>query len=74
MLSYSVNFKSKEYRLSYSKLSESCTIAELTNNLEPIVYKYNKKDSFVPTPTTTVPPSMVSEDTSACETKVKLPK
>ena len=33
--------KSKEFKLSYLELSESCTIAELTNNLEPIVYKYN---------------------------------
>ena len=32
----------KEFSLSYSKLSENCTIAELTNNLEPIVYKYNR--------------------------------
>ena len=37
-----VNLKSKEFKLSYSKLSESCTIAELTNNLKPIVYKYNR--------------------------------
>ena len=34
--------KSKEFSLSYSELSESCTIAELTNNLEPIVDKYNR--------------------------------
>ena len=33
--------KSNEFKLSYSELSENCTIAELTNNLEPIVYKYN---------------------------------
>ena len=33
--------KSKEFKLIYSELSESCTIAEVTNNLEPIVYKYN---------------------------------
>ena len=37
VLSYSVNFKSKEFSLSYSELSESCAIAELTNLLEPIV-------------------------------------
>ena len=36
------NFKSKEFSLSYSEYSESCTIAELTKNLEAIVYKYNK--------------------------------
>ena len=41
VLSYSVNFKSKEFTLSYSELSESSAIAELTNDLEPIVYKYN---------------------------------
>ena len=34
-------FKSEEFSLSYSELSENCTIAESTNNLEPIVYKYN---------------------------------
>ena len=27
--------------MSYSELSENCTIAKLTNLLEPIVYKYN---------------------------------
>ena len=27
--------------MSYSELSENCTIAESTNNMEPIVYKYN---------------------------------
>ena len=37
--------KSKEFKLSYSELSENCTIAELKNNLEPIVYKYNKRES-----------------------------
>ena len=36
-----VNFKSKEFSLSYLELSENCTTAELTNNLEPIDYKYN---------------------------------
>ena len=42
--------KSKEFSLSYSELSENCTIAQLTNNLEPIVYKYNTKaiDTCVP--------------------------
>ena len=29
--------KSEEFKLSYSEPSESCTVAELTNNLEPIV-------------------------------------
>ena len=33
--------KSNEFKLSYSELSKNCTIAELTNNLKPIVYKYN---------------------------------
>ena len=33
--------KFKEFKLFYSELSESCAIAELTNNLEPIVYKYS---------------------------------
>ena len=33
--------KSNEFKLSYSESTENCTIAELTNNLEPIVYKYN---------------------------------
>ena len=37
-----VNLRSEEFSLSYSELSESCTIAELMNNLEPIVYKYNR--------------------------------
>ena len=32
-----VNFKFKEFSLSYSELSESCTIADLTNNLERTV-------------------------------------
>ena len=41
VLSYSANFKSKEFCLSYTKLSENCAIAELTNLLELIVYKYN---------------------------------
>ena len=27
--------------MSYSELSESCSIAVLANHLEPIVYKYN---------------------------------
>ena len=36
-----VNFKCKEFSLSYSELFESCTSAESTSNLEPIVYKYN---------------------------------
>ena len=33
MLSYTSNFKSKEFSLSYLELSESCTIAELMNLL-----------------------------------------
>ena len=33
--------KLKEFKLTYSESSESCAIAELTNLLEPIVYKYN---------------------------------
>ena len=34
--------------MSYSELSENCTIAELTNNLQPIVYKYNSLQDSKP--------------------------
>ena len=30
-------------RIELSELSENCTNAELTSNLEPIVYKYNRE-------------------------------
>ena len=45
-ISILLTFKSQEISLSYSELSESCTIADFTNHLEPIVYKYNSIQVF----------------------------
>ena len=42
-----VNFNSKEFSLFYLELSESCIIAELANNLEPIVLKTQQSWSMI---------------------------